>query len=79
MLHDAVYEFDFDGSVKELILKEGYDKVYGARPLKRAVRAKVEDSLSEKILDGTLKKGEKYMCSADENGHLTVNLRTAEQ
>lgn len=66
------YDVDFDESVKELILKEGYDKVYGARPLKRAVRAKVEDSLSEKILDGTLKKGEKYTCSADKNGALSV-------
>lgn len=66
------YDVRFDESVKELILREGYDKVYGARPLKRAVRAKVEDALSEKILDGTLKKGEKSICSFDENGQLTV-------
>lgn len=71
------YDVDFDESVKELILKEGYDKVYGARPLKRAVRAKVEDSLSEKILDGTLKKGEKYICSAGENGVLSVKALQA--
>lgn len=73
------YDVDFDESVKELILKEGYDKVYGARPLKRAVRAKVEDSLSEKILDGTLKKDEKYVCSADENGVLSLRSQSAEQ
>lgn len=66
------YDVDFDKSVEELVSKEGFDKVYGARPLKRAVCAKVEDVLSEKILDGTLKKGEKYTCSADENGKLVI-------
>jgi ATP-dependent Clp protease ATP-binding subunit ClpC len=36
----------------------GYDPAYGARPLRRAIRSAVEDVLSEKLLDGTLKKGE---------------------
>lgn len=67
------YDVDFDKSVEELVSKEGFDKVYGARPLKRAVCSKVEDVLSEKILDGTLKKGEKYTCAADENGELVIN------
>lgn len=66
------YDVDFDKSVEELVSKEGFDKVYGARPLKRAVCSKVEDVLSEKILDGTLKKGGKYTCSADENGQLVI-------
>ena len=69
------YDVDFDESVQKLILKEGYDKVYGARPLKRAVRAKVEDVLSEKILEGTLKKGESFVCSADENGQIDVAFK----
>ncbi len=66
------YDVDFDKSVEELVSKEGFDKVYGARPLKRAVCSKVEDVLSEKILDGTLKKGGKYTCTADENGQLVI-------
>lgn len=71
-LFSIEFSVDFDESVKELILKEGYDKVYGARPLKRAVRAKVEDILSEKILDGTIKKGVNYKCFADENGQIEI-------
>ena len=77
-LSSIEFGVDFDESVKELILKEGYDKVYGARPLKRAVRAKVEDVLSEKILDGTIKKGEDYICFAGENGKLEITDKNME-
>lgn len=75
-LSSIEYNVDFDESVEKLILKEGYDKVYGARPLKRAVRAKVEDALSEKILDGSIKKGENYICTADENGQLVISNKS---
>lgn len=53
----------FDDSVVDFITKEGYDKIYGARPLKRAIQTKIEDVLSEKILDKTLEKGKAYKCS----------------
>ncbi len=36
------------------IAKEGFDPVYGARPLRRAIQNKIEDMLSEKIIDGSL-------------------------
>lgn len=78
-LSSIEFNVDFDDSVKELILKDGYDKVYGARPLKRAVRAKVEDALSEKILDGSIKKGESYTCTADEGGQLVISNKSTEQ
>ena len=47
-----------DEAVKELA-KEGFDPVYGARPLKRAIQSKVEDMLSEYILEDKIKKGSK--------------------
>ncbi len=40
------------------IAKEGFDPIYGARPLRRAIQAKVEDVLAEKMLDGTVKQGD---------------------
>ena len=61
----------FDESVVDFITKAGYDKVYGARPLKRAIQTKIEDVLSEKILDKTLEKNKKYTCSI-ENDELKV-------
>ena len=40
----------------------GFDDVYGARPLKRAITSRIEDELSEKMLDGTVKEGDKVIC-----------------
>ena len=48
-------------SIQELA-KAGFDEVYGARPLRRAVTSKIEDALSEKILDGTVNKSSKITC-----------------
>ena len=44
-----------DNAVAE-IAKEGFDAVYGARPLRRAIQNKIEDMLSEKIIDGSVGK-----------------------
>ena len=46
--------FDVDESVKKYIIKQGTDKNYGARPLRRAIQNIVEDSVTDAILDGTL-------------------------
>ncbi len=62
----------FDESVVDFVAKAGYDKIYGARPLKRTIQSKIEDVLSEKILDKTLEKGKSYTCSCDENGELII-------
>lgn len=53
-----------DGAVGR-IAAEGFDEVYGARPLKRAIQNRIEDKLSEEILKGTVKKGGSYVCSAE--------------
>ena len=48
------YNFTFDDSVIDLISEVGYDEIYGARPLKRAIQDKIEDYISEEVLKGTL-------------------------
>ena len=45
-------------AVKKYIFTKGYDKKYGARPLKRAIQTSIEDTLAEDILDGKIKKGD---------------------
>lgn len=60
----------FDDSVTDYVAKAGFDKVYGARPLKRTIQTKIEDVLSEKILDKTIEKGKTYICSCDNEGNL---------
>ena len=53
----------FDDSVVDFVSKAGFDKIYGARPLKRAIQTNVEDVLSEKILEKSIQKGKSYICS----------------
>ena len=48
------YNFTFDDSVIDLISEVGYDEIYGARPLKRAIQDKIEDYISEEVLKGAL-------------------------
>lgn len=62
-------ELEFDDTVAEKISSAGFDPVYGARPLRRAVCREIEDPLSEKILEGEVTAGEKYICRA-ENGKI---------
>ena len=47
------------------LAKEGFDPVYGARPLRRAIQSKVEDLFAGEMLDGTVKEGDSVVVSAD--------------
>ena len=58
---------DFDDEVVKKVAKAGFDPVYGARPLRRAIRSQIEDKLSEQMLDGTISAGKKYLCTVEEN------------
>ena len=49
---------EFSDEAVALIAKEGFDPVYGARPLRRAIQSKIEDMLSEEIIDGKIKHGD---------------------
>ena len=66
-LKDMEIEMSFSPEVVELVSNAGFDPVYGARPLRRAIQSKVEDKLSEQILDGTVLPKRKYECVL-ENG-----------
>ncbi len=61
----------WDEHAVSLLAQAGYDPVYGARPLRRAIRAKVEDLLSEKLLEGSVRKGES-LCLTAENGEIVI-------
>ncbi|WP_460979808.1 AAA family ATPase, partial [Pseudactinotalea suaedae] len=55
---------------KELLAERGFDPVLGARPLRRAIQREIEDQLSEKILYGELKGGQKVIVDAHGEGLL---------
>ena len=52
-------------SAKTLLLSEGYDPAYGARPMKRAIQRLIQDPLALKILDGEVRPGDEVMVSAN--------------
>ena len=57
----------YEESVYDFVMKKGYDEKYGARPLKRVIQSKIEDSLAEEILKGAVKKGDSIRVSAKED------------
>ena len=67
-LVDMKYNITYDESLVEYLAKIGYDELYGARPLKRAIQDKVEDLLSEEVLTGKMIEGKTYLIKVvDEN------------
>ena len=52
----------------EKIAEEGYDKAYGARPLRRAIQSKIEDTFAEEYLLGNIKAGDKVSVGLKTNG-----------
>lgn len=58
---------DFNENCKEFLLEKGIDENYGARPLRRIITKEVEDKLSEELLKGHLRIGDKIAVSVGEN------------
>ena len=61
-LKNLEIEVEFDESCLEAVSAAGFDAVYGARPLRRAIQSNIEDLISEKILEGAIKKGDTLKC-----------------
>jgi ATP-dependent Clp protease ATP-binding subunit ClpC len=59
-LEEIKYKIKYDESLVDFISKIGFDDVYGARPMKRAIQDKVEDLLSEEVLTGKVLEGKTY-------------------
>jgi ATP-dependent Clp protease ATP-binding subunit ClpC len=58
------YTMEINAAAREVIMKEGYEPAYGARPLKRAIQKLVEDQMSEEILKKTVEPGDKILIDA---------------
>ena len=69
MLDDRGITIELDDSAKDLLVAEGYDPVYGARPLKRAIQTLIQNPLAVKLLQGEIASGQTVRVSA-ENGEI---------
>ena len=66
-LVDRGIELEVDDEALRLISRAGYDLKYGARPLRRAIQRLVEDALSEEILNGNVRLGDRVRAEVEDD------------
>jgi ATP-dependent Clp protease ATP-binding subunit ClpC len=59
-LHNLKYNITYDQSIIDMISEVGFDELYGARPIKRAIQDKIEDYISEEVLNGNVVESGEY-------------------
>ena len=67
LLKDQELEFEITDDAKEFLATQGFNPVYGARPLKRVIRQMVENPLSKLILAQNFRKGDKIKIDLDDD------------
>ena len=65
MLNDRNVRLVLEPSARELLMREGYDPAYGARPLKRAIQSLIQNPLAVKLLQGDILPGQTVHVSAN--------------
>ena len=65
MLADKGIEIDVADSARELVLRDGYQEEFGARPMRRAIQRLIQDPLALRILDGEFGEGDVVLVEAD--------------
>ena len=73
-VEDLQISLEVTDQAKQLIAKEGFDPMYGARPLRRAIQNMIEDRLSEEMLSGKVKEGDTVMVDA-KNGEIVLTRK----
>ncbi len=68
----------FTEEVTDYLAEKGYDKTYGARPLKRTIQEKIEDKLAEAMLDNDVKEGDTVTISYEE-GNIVIKNGMADE
>lgn len=61
------YNLSFDDTIIDMISKVGFDEMYGARPLKRAIQDKIEDYISEEVLKGNILTDIQYLVKSEDD------------
>lgn len=76
-LHDRLADrkliLELSKEARHLLAKEGYDPIYGARPLKRVIQQRLQNPLAMKLLQGEFKEGQHIYVNIDSEGNLTFS------
>ena len=74
-IEDIGYNLQLTDAAKDYIADKGFDKQYGARPLKRAIQKYIEDALAEEIVNSKLTEGDTIFMDLDkEKAELTIKI-----
>ncbi len=77
-IKDIGYHLNLTDKAKDYIAEKGFDKQYGARPLKRAIQKYIEDALAEEIVNSKLDEGDSIFMDLDKkNEGLTIKIKKA--
>ena len=77
-LEERGITIELDDSARELLIQEGYDPIYGARPLKRAIQTMIQNPLAINLLKGEIGSGQTVKASAHD-GQIVFSADGAEQ
>ena len=77
LLADRKIALELDGKASEWLAEQGYDPVYGARPLKRVLQRNLQNALAQLLLEGAVRDGDTVHVSASRDG-LLLNGRLEE-
>ena len=72
-LVDQRITIEVTDAAKDLLAKEGYDRMYGARPLRRVITSRIEDQLSEEVLRGRISRGDTVVVDGSPEGGFTFH------
>ncbi len=75
-IKDIGYDLNLSDKAKDYIAEKGFDKQYGARPLKRAIQKYIEDALAEEIVNSNLNEGDAiFMDLNEKKEELTIKIK----
>lgn len=69
---DLGYQLEITEKAKDYLADKGFDPLFGARPLKRAIQKYVEDTVAEKIISGAIKDGDRLIVDLNEQAEIVV-------
>jgi ATP-dependent Clp protease ATP-binding subunit ClpC len=79
-IKDLGYHLKLSDKAKDYIAEKGFDKQYGARPLKRAIQKYIEDALAEEIISSHVETGDSIIIDLDDKSQeLNIKIEKAEK
>jgi ATP-dependent Clp protease ATP-binding subunit ClpB len=77
LLQDRKITLELTDAARQRLVEEGYDPVYGARPLKRVIQQRLQNELALRLLQGEFREGDTVVVDVDPDGRFTFRKAEA--